>query len=63
VRDHHSPETTITKGLEQTAGYADKCDPEEAHLVVIDPKRRNWDEKVYVEERSYKGRTITVWGM
>ena len=59
-------EATIEEGLAQTASYADTCQPDEAHLIVVDPSpatARSWDEKVFVEERSAHGRQITVWGM
>jgi len=66
VRERRSLEATIEEGLTQTAGYADKCHPEEAHLVVVDPSpasTRSWDEKVFVQERTADSRRITVWGM
>ena len=64
VRNKGSLETTIEEGLAQTAMYAAKCDPEEAHLVVVDDRDgRSWDEKVFVAEKDYEGRPITVWGM
>ena len=61
-----SLEATIEEGLKQTAGYADQCHPDEAHLIVVDPapsSARSWDDKVFVQERSAEGRPITVWGM
>ncbi|MCL2779848.1 MAG: ATP-binding protein, partial [Polyangiaceae bacterium] len=63
VRERRSLETTIEEGLTQTARYADRCSPDEAHLVVVDPSERSWDEKVFVQERSAEGRSVTVWGM
>jgi len=55
---------TIAEGLTQTAKYADQCASDEAHLMVVDPSEtRSWDEKVFVEERSADGRSVTVWGM
>jgi len=62
----HDLATTIKEGLEQTAAYADRCDPEEAHLIVVDPtssRTRSWKEKIYVKKRTVKGCSITVWGM
>jgi len=56
----------IKEGLTQTAEYADRCEPEEAHLIVVDPapsKTRSWRVKLFVKERSVDGRAITVWGM
>ncbi|MCL2779846.1 MAG: PD-(D/E)XK nuclease domain-containing protein, partial [Polyangiaceae bacterium] len=63
VRERRSVEMTIEEGLAQTARYADKCHPDETHLIVVDPSERSWDEKVFVKERSADGRAITVWGM
>ncbi|MCL2726277.1 MAG: ATP-binding protein [Polyangiaceae bacterium] len=65
-KERRSLEATIEEGLKQTAGYADQCHPDEAHLIVVDPtpaKERSWEEKVFVQERSAEGRPITVWGM
>ena len=59
-------EATIEEGLAQTANYADTCQPDEAHLIVVDPSpasTRSWDEKVFALERNAHGRQITVWGM
>jgi hypothetical protein len=71
VRVKRSLETTIAEGIKQTARYADKCDPEQAHLVVIDPREADWDDKVFVQEHKiassgksgHRERTITVWCM
>ncbi|MCL2778083.1 MAG: hypothetical protein FWD73_08770, partial [Polyangiaceae bacterium] len=66
VRERRSLDATIEEGLAQTARYADKCHPEEAHLVVVDPSpanTRSWEEKVFVEERNVDDRRITVWGI
>jgi hypothetical protein len=72
VRVKRSLETTIAEGLQQTAWYADKCDPEQAHLVVINPNELPWDDKVFVREHkvdacsgefAHGEQTITVWGM
>ncbi|MCL2778748.1 MAG: ATP-binding protein [Polyangiaceae bacterium] len=64
VRERRSVEMTIAEGLTQTARYADRCTSEEAHLIIVDPSEtRSWDEKVFVQERSADGRSITVWGM
>jgi len=63
VGSHHSVKTTIEEALVQIARYADKCGPEEAHLVVVNPNKLSWAEKLYVKECSVDGRAITVWGM
>jgi len=64
VREKRTVETTIKEGLTQTAKYADQCDPEEAHLIIVDPaKRRSWKQKIFEKKRRVDGRWITVWGM
>ena len=58
-------ETTLRKGLAQTAGYMDRCGAEAGHLVVFDrDPDKPWAEKVWRrEEAAPDGRSITVWGM
>ena len=57
-------ETTIAHGLEQTAGYMDRCGSRVGHLVIFDPSRdKSWDEKVYRRAESSGARSIVVWGM
>ena len=62
---HKSLERTVREGLEQTAGYMDRCAAQSGHLVVFDrTDRKQWQEKIFRrEEHSDDGRTITVWGM
>ncbi|CAN2047065.1 AAA+ ATPase domain-containing protein [Candidatus Magnetomoraceae bacterium gMMP-1] len=58
-----SLEKTIQKGLEQTWKYMDKCGSTEGHLVIFDrSKKLSWDEKIFSEERDFKGQKIMVWG-
>ena len=59
-------EATIQKGLEQTAGYMDKCGGviNEGHFILFDRRPdRSWDEKIWHRTEQYNGRTITVWAM
>lgn len=59
-------EETIQKGLEQTAGYMDKCGGiiNEGHFILFDRRpNRPWDEKIWHRTEHYNGRTIEVWGM
>jgi len=72
VRANRSLETTLEEWLAQTAKYADKCSPDEAHLVVVDPSNRSWDEKIFVREcvgwvlgdaAGATARPIMVWWM
>ena len=57
-------EQTVRRGLEQTAGYMERCAARSGHLVVFDRREgRSWDEKIFRRDESAGGRTITVWGM
>ena len=59
-----SLETTIARGLEQTARYMDRCGSPAGHLIVFDPSRdKSWDEKLYRREAARDGRRIVVWGI
>ena len=62
---HKSLEQTIAEGLEQTAGYMDRCAAEAGHLVIFDRRAgRRWDDKVFHCRRSSSsGVAIEVWGM
>jgi hypothetical protein len=64
VHEKDGVKSTIEEGLSQIAGYADRCDPEEAHLIVVDSReRKQWEEKIFVDDVEFEGRRITVWGM
>ena len=65
VRAGDGLESTITEGLEQTAGYMERCAAEAGHLVVIDQREgRSWEEKVFRRPRRSKdGTPVEVWGM
>ena len=59
-------EETIQKGLEQTAGYMDKCGGtiNEGHFILFDRNPgRSWEEKIWHRTENFNGRTIEVWGM
>ncbi|MBF0211575.1 MAG: hypothetical protein HQK68_11905 [Desulfamplus sp.] len=61
---HKSLEKTISDGLEQTYQYMDRCGCNEGHLVIFDRDGlKTWEEKIFCKTESYKGKTITVWGM
>ena len=62
---HKSLEQTIAEGLEQTAGYMDRCAAESGHLVIFDRRAgRRWDDKVFHCLRaSASGVEIEVWGV
>ena len=65
VRDKDGWESTVSEGVEQTAGYMDRCAAEAGHLVVIDRREgRSWEEKVFRRQRRSKnGVPVAVWGM
>ncbi|MXX41289.1 MAG: ATP-binding protein [Gemmatimonadetes bacterium] len=62
---HKSLEQTIVEGLEQTAGYMNRCAAESGHLVIFDRRAgRRWDDKVFHCRRaSADGVAIEVWGV
>ena len=61
---YKSLEKTIETGLKQTYAYMDKCGSQEGNLVVFDRRESlSWDEKIFSEQRKFKGKNITVWGM
>ena len=62
---HRSLEATIADGLEQTAGYMDRCAAEAGHLIIFSrDDEASWQEKVFRERRRASGGVeIDVWGM
>ena len=65
LHPRRSLESTVDDGVEQTAGYMDRCAAEAGHVVVFDrDEGRSWDEKVFHHRRrSAGGADIHVWGM
>ena len=73
--DRKSLAGTVERGVEQTAGYMEKCGAEEGHLVVIDRRTgaeerrrggdegegRNGDGEAGRDERRHNGRKVLVW--
>ncbi len=53
-----------TKALEQTAEYADKCNADNANILIFD-RRKNikWEEKCFTEIKEYGGQKIKIWGL
>ncbi len=57
-------EAAINEGLICLANYATQQYAEEAHLVLFDHSEGKWSgDRIFVNERQYDGRAITVWGM
>lgn len=56
-------DTTMTKGLEQTASYANSVNAEHSHLVIFNrDSNTNWQDKVWQRNEVYNGNDISVWG-
>ena len=56
-------DTTIEKGLTQTAEYADKVGASEAHLVIFNRDLKTlWEDKIWQRKLEYQSRVIGVWG-
>ena len=59
-----SLDTTIAKGLRQTAEYMDRCAASEGHLILFDrDPQKTWEQKIFRREASEGNNAITVWGM
>ena len=57
-------ESTIGKGLEQTAWYMDRCGAAAGHLVVFDLRpNKSWEERVFRRDPEPGAPPITVWGL
>ena len=61
---HKGLEQTMAEGLEQTAGYMDRCGAESGHLVVFDrDEGKKWEEKIFRRSEAFEDVKIEVWGM
>ena len=62
---HKSLAQTVAEGVEQTAGYVDRCGAEAGHLVIFDRRAdRRWADKVFHDHRTTdRGMPIDIWGM
>ncbi len=64
VSEKKGLESTIGKGLDQTAGYMDRCGAEAGHLVVFDLRpNKSWEERVFRKDPEPGALPITVWGL
>ena len=65
LHPRRSLRSTVDDGVEQTAGYMDRCAAEAGHLVLFDrDDNKSWDQKVFHYRRaSAGGADIDVWGM
>ena len=64
VGERKGLESTIRKGLEQTAGYMARRGAESGHLVIFDLRRnQSWDERVFRRDPEPGAPPIAVWGL
>ena len=58
-----SLESLLPAALEQTSEYADKCQANEAHVIVFnrDPNTP-WSEKIWRRKEKVKTRDLQIWG-
>ena len=55
-----SLEATVAAGLEQVAGYMDRCAAETSHLVIFDcDEKKPWSEKIFHRSEP----NVEIWGM
>jgi len=58
-----APEQTLAEGLAQTADYADRCNADEAHLILFDRRPgRSWEERIWRRDERSGEREVAVWG-
>ena len=63
VKEGRSAARAIERGLEQTAAYMDTSGAAAGHLVVFDLREgKSWADRVYREQRVWKGTPVIVWG-
>ncbi|MEM7589212.1 MAG: AAA-like domain-containing protein [Myxococcota bacterium] len=65
VRKHDGLDSTISKGLNQTARYMQRFAVPEGHLLIFDRRSgKSWDDRIWVKhETAPDGKEITVWGL
>src|SRR6056297_3312915 len=63
LKHHNALERVIEEGLKQTAAYVDKTGAKEAYLIIFDQENKNWDERIFIEEKTYNNHEITIFGM
>ena len=53
---------TIEDGKEQLHRYLDRLGLNHGYLVIFDPGKGDWEKKLYIQDISYEGKTITMVG-
>ncbi len=59
---HNSRQTTVEKGLKQTAAYMDRCNAEQGLLLYLIRILIGRGVKRFIKSASGAGISITVWG-
>ena len=55
--------STLTKGVEQTAVYMEKLGCTEGWLVIFDQfEKASWEDRLFIKEEHRGGKTVTVFG-
>jgi hypothetical protein len=63
LRPGRTLESTIAKGLSQTAEYADRCGADEAHLIIFDRQPgKDWTTRIWQRQASEANHSIQIWG-
>jgi len=63
LRPGRTLESTIAKGLCQTAEYADRCGADEAHLIIFDRQPgKDWTTRIWQRQASEANHSIQIWG-
>jgi hypothetical protein len=58
-----SLDTTIEKGLVQTAEYVDSLGATQAHLIIFNRDiDADWDDKIWHKQAGFGSQVIDVWG-
>ncbi len=61
---HKSLDKTVADGLMQTWEYMQRCQADDAHLIVFDRREDvPWEKKLFRRDEACQGKKITVWGM
>ena len=64
LRQGRGPDGTIHQGVQQTAGYMDRCAADSGHLLIFDQRPgKTWANRIFRQEGHSDKTTVTVWGM
>ncbi len=59
----HRDSYTLEDGKEQLDRYLDTLGLPKGYLVIFDPDKKSWEEKLYFKDISHNGKTITLVGL